>query len=562
MFRFILRLAVLSGGLVFASGSSLAFAEEGKGAFHLVDNGKSNAAIVISDNPAPSAREAAEAFRKVIEQMSGAAIPIMPESRIVPGQPMILVGMSDVGRRAGIDIVQDEDAGERYVVQVSAERIVLVGNDDGPLRGSAFAVYDLLQRLGCGWYGPDPVWHVIPKRDTIAVPVMRIDERPAFAYRHVAAVGSVGRPLTDAWRQGGKHIAHPHALDSLLPREKLIKDHPDYFGAKQLCLTHPEVIDIVAKQFRERIAKAKGIATFSLSANDSLGFCDCLRCRAVGNASACNLYFANAIARELARTHPGRYLLTFYAFWGTHDAPFPMLQAEPGVCVMIVNEGNHLHPVDERERPDITQIIDRSNTREMVAIDGWKRTGAVLGVYEWWIPACNHPDWLKSPWYGVETALRNLRLWHREGVKYLVYQSDGEEGTGFPLRWPLYYAGARGSWDPNVDARQIMCEACAKLYGPAADAMQRYYAVFEKAMDDCQIPVKSWRLPSPEKVYSAQTESAAGAALDEAGRLATDADAKARLAQERAQFDRLKALLADLRKAPRDAEPSKANPGM
>jgi hypothetical protein len=162
----------------------------------------------------------------------------------------------------------------------------------------------------------------------------------------------------------------------------------------------------------------------------------------------------------------------------------------------------------------------------------------------------------------VQTALRNLRYWHREGVKYLVYQSDGEEGTGFPLRWPLNYAGARGAWDPNVDARKIMHEACVKLYGPAADAMQGYYFTFEQAMDACQIPVKSWRLPSPEKIYSPQVESAAAAALDEAGKLAADDAARARIAQERALFNQLKVLLASLRATPRDAKPSKANPGM
>ena len=556
------RLVMSAVFVVSSFGSFLAVARGEEGGFVLAEKGQSKAVIVIGDAAAPAAKDAAQALSKVVGQMSGATIPVVSESKAPAGQPTILVGMSEAARRAGIDIVQDGDAGERYVIRVSPDRIALVGNDGGQLRCSAYAVYDLLQRLGCGWYGPESLWQVIPKQDTIIAPAMQADEKPAFAYRYVAAVLRAGRPLADAWRQGGKYIQHPHALDRLLPRAKYLKDHPDYFGVKQLCLTHPEVIDIVTKQFRQKLDEQPGVGTFSLSANDALGYCDCPRCRAVGNASACNLYFANAIARKLAETHPGRYLLTFYAFWGTHDAPFPMLKAEPGVCVMIVNEGNHLHPLTDRERPDITQVIDRSNTRELIAFDGWKKTGALLGVYEWWIPVCNHPDWLKSPWYGVDTALRNLRFWQEQGVKYLVYQSDGEEGSGFPLRWPLYYAGARGSWDPKVDAKQIMQEACVKLYGPAAEAMQRYYAAFEKAMDPCQIPMKSWRLPSPEKIYTPPVESAAAGALDEAEKLATDDAAKARIAEERGQFNRLKALLGELRAAPRDAQPSKANPGM
>ena len=551
-------LVLLCALILVSSGATLA----ADVSFTLADLSQPRATIVIADQPSPCASEAATILQATLTQMSGSTLPIRKESEFKGDFPAVLVGMTEATKKAGVDIAQDEDAGDRYVIRVSADQILLVGNDAGQLRGSAYAVYDLLERLGCGWYGPDPAWQVIPKRDTIVAPALSVDEKPAFAFRNIWAVSAVGKPLTDAWRLGGKYVAQAHAFDALLPRDKYAKDHPDWFGPKQPCLTHPEVIGLVTKHFRERLDKEKGTVTFSLSANDALGFCDCPRCRAVGNASALNLHFANAIARNLARTHPGRYLLTFYGFWGTHDAPFPMLEAEPGVCMMLVNEGNHLHPVDERERPDISQIVGRNNTREMIALDSWKRTGALLGIYEWWIPSLNHPAWKTSPWYGVETTLGNLRLWQREGVKYLTYESHGEANNGFPLRWPLYYAGARGMWDPAVDARRIMSEACVKLFGPAADAMQRYYAIFEKAMGDSTIPAKSWRLPSPEKIYAPQTASAAAAALDEAAKLAADDAARTRIAQERALFDQLKTLLADLCAAPRDARPSKANPGM
>jgi hypothetical protein len=68
--------------------------------------------------------------------------------------------------------------------------------------------------------------------------------------------------------------------------------------------------------------------------------------------------------------------------------------------------------------------------------------------------------------------------------------------------------------------------------------------------------------PAPVGPPPLKHSFAAGAALDEAAKLAADEAARARIAQERGLFDQLKALLADLRAAPRDAQPSKANPGM
>ena len=283
---------------------------------------------------------------------------------------------------------------------------------------------------------------------------------------------------------------------------------------------------------------------------------------ASSRASALNLYFANAIARELAKSHPGRYLLTFYAFWGTHDGPFPPMKAEPGVCVTQLNEGNHTQPWDRPERPDISQIIDRNNRRERIAFDDWKKTGAIMSVREWWIPACDHPQWQRAPWYSGETALRNLRYWFSHGVRHVSYQTGMEKGTGFPLRWPLYYTGARGLWDPEVTSRKIMQEACAKLYGPASAAMCNYYATIEQAMADSDLLAKSWRLPSPELIYTPEIEKKATGYLDSARAIPVDGAAGERIRQERALWDDACALLAKLRAKPEGAQPSKANPGM
>lgn len=528
----------------------------------LVDEGQPRAVIVLGDDPAPSAREAAAALQKVVRQMTGTELPIQPEGDFSNEGLPILVGMSKLARKTGIDVTQDREKGDHYVIRANQRLIALVGNDDGELRGSAYAVYDLLQRLGCGWYGPDPIWHVVPKRRTLKVPALNVDERPAFLFREESSLGRMDPAVRDAWRLGGWQVAQAHILEQLIPREKHMAAHPDWFGEKQPCLTHPEVVDVVVAQFRQRLDRSKGVIAFSVSSNDALGYCDCRRCRSCGNASRLMLHFANGIARKLAQSHPGRYLLTFHAFWGAHDAPFPELKAEPGVCVMQVNEGNHIQPWSRPERPDISQIIDRNNTRERIAFEGWRRTGAVMAIYEWWIPACDHDVWQVVPWYSGETALENLRWWKRNGVHYILYQTGMEKGTGFPIRWPLYYVGARGMWNPDVTTQQIMNEACQELYGPAAEPMLKFYTTIENAMANSDLLAKSWRLPSPELIYTPKIEAKAIALLDEAAAIKTDDDIQTRIAQERQMWETAKEAMAPLRVRPEGHKPSKQNPGM
>ena len=165
-----------------------------------------------------------------------------------------------------------------------------------------------------------------------------------------------------------------------------------------------------------------------------------------------------------------------------------------------VNEGNHVQPWDEPESPEIAKTTGRNNTREVTAFHGWLETDAIMAIYEWWIPGCSDENWRSVPWYSGETALRNLRYWDREGVCFVGYETQYENGNGFPIRWPLYYIGARGTWDPELTAEKIMTEACQKLYGPAAKPMLQFYQVIEKAMADSSEHGGNWQLPTPTKI--------------------------------------------------------------
>lgn len=516
----------------------------------LVSNQRPQAVIVLAADAGKTTSEAATVLQKIIRQMTGVDLPIVSENEFQDGSVAILVGPSRLAEKMGVKVTQDRDSGDRYVIQTAKDRIALVGNDDGR-RGSIFAVYDFLQRLGCGWFGHAPAWHVIPKRSTLTVEPMSVEESPDFEHREIWRLSDT---LRDAWRLNtpGELMAQ-HSMYQWLPREEFEKENPDYFGPNQPCLTHPEVIRIITDRIRKKIdSSPEKTVSISLSANDAssdMGFCECDRCRKTGNASSRTLYFANAIARELAKTHPNRYRLTFLGYWETHEAPNPMRKAEPGIVVMLVNEGDHVHPLDQPESPDIPASTGRNNTREVTAFAGWRKTGAVMAIYEWWIPASNNKVWSKIPWYSGETAMRNLRYWKQGEVRFVMYEAGGglEEGDGFPLRWPLYYVGARGTWDSELSAQQIMREACDKLYGPAAEPMLRFYEVIERAMANSRLTGGNWNLPAPEKIYTPGVEAQATRYLVEAAAVTKDEAILTRIGQEQKMWEDATRLMAQLR---------------
>ena len=63
--------------------------------------------------------------------------------------------------------------------------------------------------------------------------------------RHIWLAGEGGREMMDAWRLGGRSIAHGHAMEHLVPKEKYGESNSEFyaFSRGQPCFTHPGVMD-------------------------------------------------------------------------------------------------------------------------------------------------------------------------------------------------------------------------------------------------------------------------------------------------------------------------------
>lgn len=520
----------------------------------LVDNGAAHATIVVADEASSRILDAAVAFQRIASDMTGVWLPIESASAFNGKSAPIYIGDSEAVREKDIHIKQDASDGDHYVIQTGDGWLALVGNDAPQyggrfLRSSVYAVYHLFETLGCGWFGPDPLWQVIPETQTLSVLTLSIDERPAFLWRRVWMHRMNSPVLRDAWREGGIVRAGGHAYDRLVPPEKHKDDHPEWFGEGQPDITNPEVIQLVVEKFQKKIDEVPEpiVVPFSLSANDRGGWVHNERTERIGNISSQQLYFANSIARELNKTHPGRFRFYCLAYWFSHAPPKPMRKAEPGVQITIVNEGNHTKPLDMPEAAEIVRTTGRNNTREIRAIEGWLKTGGLDGVYEWYIPAIGNKLWADVPWYPGETTLRNLRYWKERGIKFVYYEAQRERNGGFPLRWPVYYRCYRGMWDPELTAEQILTGACKKLYGPAATAMTKYYGAFEKAMLETDEHGGNWHLPRPDKVYTPAVEARGDRWIAEAEKAADNEMARKRIAAEKVLWSTAKSVLAQLR---------------
>ena len=191
----------------------------------LIENGVPRAVIVLSEQPTEKAKAAADDLCSVLEQMSGARLPIVSDAASVEGT-RILVGESRETVALGIETPHGYPENERVLVQRKGDCLVLLGNDDEVFTGTAFAVTMLLEKLGCGWFGPEELWQEIPHKETIAVGYLHIDHVPAFESRQTF-VFRRNPALARRWYMGGSNKQIDHAYHALSRGSSILSSIPN-----------------------------------------------------------------------------------------------------------------------------------------------------------------------------------------------------------------------------------------------------------------------------------------------------------------------------------------------
>ena len=481
----------------------------------LVSQDKPRAGILVSNDARAKEMAAAKRLQDYIERMTGVCLPIGELSAAKDVAVRILVGPT-AAKSAGVDIPQTYPGGERVVVKTAGSDIVIAGNDVGSYKNTRYAVDVFLEALGCGWFGPNSNWIVVPKSRDLVVSRLNIDVAPAFENRSTFFwQGSHPAFDNDIWGLGGVTLNMNHIFNFLFPPESYYDTHPEYYalvggkrvaGNAQVCFSNPDVQKMILKMARDLFDKDPNQIMFSLSANDCGGFCECKECRRLGeNSAEQSLSFAGVISKELRKTHPDKNVV-FYAYWFTHEAP-KNVKAAPGVKIILINNSCKVHDLSKTGCPSKKLWIDN--------YEKWKATGAEVSIYEWYLPSLG--GWKHIPWIPGDAALRDVRYYKDNGVRWLYYEgANSETIEDAPLRWPLHYLVAKAMWNTELSAEQILKPACNKLFGKAAIPMLDFYLELADAVEKTPLHSGNWSLPNPRSVYSTRRMKTLNSLLVEA----------------------------------------------
>ncbi len=467
--------------------------------FTLVKRGKSDYKIIIPEKANTTEILAAKVFQDYIQRISGTGIPISSDIN-KPQNSEILIGR--VNRNEFKDVPIDKLQKDGFLIKSKASKLLIAG---GTERGVLYGVYSFLEKyMGCRKYTSTVT--IVPKQKTIALNAINDMQVPSFDYRDNFYPDAYDAEYM-AWHKLDKSFGRSdtgnewgdfvHTFNSLLSPKEYGETHPEYFsfydgkrhpGARanghaeaQLCLSNPEVLEIVCKNLQTKIAANPGAIYWSVSQNDNLNYCQCPKCKEIdekyasftpgsktygtpGSDRSYSPIGAGSVitfVNKVAERFPDKNISTLAYRYSR--VPPKGIELKKNVNIMLCSI----------ESPRNVSIPEGDQSfRE--DFEGWARLTNNIIIWDYVVQYRN----LISPFPNLHTLQPNLKYLHDKGVTMIF--SEGNPETGGEFHEMKAYILSKLLWDVKTDVNKVMDDFLSEYYGNAGKTMREYIELLEK----------------------------------------------------------------------------------
>ena len=465
--------------------------------FTLVNQGISKAKIIIPEKATIVEIQAAKVLQDYINRISGAMLQIEADN-VRSGGIEILIG--SVNRPELKDVPFEEMKKDGLFIKNTNNKLVIAGGAD---KGVLYGVYTFLEKyLGCRKYSSAVTF--VPKKKTIILSSINDLEVPDFLYREDFYLDAVDPEYQD-WHKLDSHGEKGsnnsqwgtwvHTFGSLLNPKEYGESHPEYFSfyngkrhsggvpswdgsgiqpEAQLCLSNPDVLEIVCRNLQLAIDKNPKAIYWSVSQNDNVNYCRCPECSKLDAKYAAftpgsKMYGTHAnsmyspigmgslmtFINKVADRFPDKIISTL-AYQYTRVPPKGIIPRE-NVNIMLCNiESSRNTPIEEG---------DKSFSEDL---EGWGKLTDNIIVWDYVIQFSN----LLSPFPNLRTLQPNIKFFHKNKVSALFEQGNREIGGEFAeLR---AYLIAKLMWDADIDVNKVTNDFLSGYYGRASKEIKEY----------------------------------------------------------------------------------------
>jgi hypothetical protein len=453
----------------------------------LIDNGAARCAIVVHERVmAPDAyhidsndahttkneyefqrqqlREAVKDLAHYLGKMSGATIEVVTGP--APGGLIPVF----IGERAVEAFGKPQKSApfqQGFRVVVSAKGVGLLGESD---LATSYAIYEVLDRLGCRWFMPSEWGECVPELKTVTLAEMDFNSAPGTIYRGIWQADADYKRRN---RLGGMPLSASHALDDYLRDD--IKNHPDWvavYKGKPVApitkWTRPEIANAMADKIVAYLDKGTYKWSASLSPQDGIEFdesedpkFDAGDWDPQWNMNSLTdrlMLLCNRVATRVTAKYPD--VLFGVIAYVNYNRPPVREKLHPNIVPVIAPISYcRAHPMTEEGDPDAATLRG--------LIEGWGKAAKMTGNYYycWFLGEQTAPNPMMTKWsVDVPFALKN-------GCQFFQPETDATFESTMHALW----MGPRLAWNPALKPAALLQDLHTRFYGNAASEMAAYW---------------------------------------------------------------------------------------
>lgn len=421
------------------------------------EDSNSDYQIIVPSMASEEEQKAASELQLYFQKMNQVLLPIVSEEEAAASKG-IWVGATQKTLNADLDMHQ-------ILIQEQNEQLIILG---GSPKSTLYAVYSFLEHfLGCRFYAPEVEY--VPQLTAIKVqrglnysyepPVTTRTVHSRLYYENHDFADK--RKVTYEAFPGYIPSARVHTFHRFVPEGQYFQDHPEYYALRdgrriptQLCLTNPEVLQIVLDTVAALIEEFPEAEVISVSQDDNQQYCQCVPCTTVnereGAPSGSVLEFVN----QVARAFPDKLISTL-AYQYTRKPP-QLLKPEENVLVTLCSiECDRSAPI-----ADNCQAF----TKDLIA---WGEKTDKVRIWDYTTQFTN----FLAPFPNLRTLQPNVKLFVENNAKWVFEQHSNNPSELFELR---SYLTAKLLWDPQLNVDSVVNDFLTGYYQEAGIFVGKY----------------------------------------------------------------------------------------
>lgn len=332
----------------------------------------------------------------------------------------------------------------------------------------------LERELGAHWFIPGPLGAAVPRRESFRLSAKSAQFSPSFVSRNFSSGGSAEEKAWFARNRLNSLFDHGHSMGRIFKREDLLAtpELAPLIGGKRFTpregdtnswqpnLASPLAAPYAAEVLKQWLRESPDRLAVPLCMNDTVGYDQSPETlELVGHRGYfrerpdySNLVFGfvNAVARDVAREFPDRYVTTYAYDWTENTPDFRM---EPNVVPYLTSD--RIQWFDPKFKAEDQELIRR-----------WVAAGPrVVGIYDYLYGVT-----FLVPRPALAAVTESIPFAHETGVRAYYAESSPNWGLDGPKAW----LAAQLLWDARQDPVKLLDTYYREFWQAAGPAMREF----------------------------------------------------------------------------------------